>query len=198
MNIRKSAATLCIMILLCLVVGINGLRAIVFPRAESTAYISLLPNMPDDELKMKYDQDFHLLQNLPSDYPTASMLNADEQQILQLPIFKIPIFRAMLNELKRRGLIDKEEFNKGEMLANEKERLLNITGRISPRFLKLARHPYLSLEFYKDSLAKMSKEELVGQIKRLELMPKHYEDRTNMINLTKEELSKRTNTEAIK
>lgn len=177
-----------------LVIGIPVLRAMVPPRAELVAYMATLPFLTNEELLGKYHKDFAFLQASPRAYsqvPSKPILETEER-IVQLPIFKVPLFKATVKELKKRKLMSADEIKRAERLIKEKEGMLKAAASTSVRFPKQARYPYLSMEFYKDSLAKMSPTEIIRQIKRLESMPKNIDDRDMMLDIARQELSKQS------
>lgn len=186
---KKTKVLASYLILCALILSISVIQAMIPTRAELAANIAILKNMPGDQLKAKFAQDLDDLKK----WPQGQTQKIDvEESITQLPVFKIPLLKATLAELQKRHLISEIESEEAMKIISEKEALRQTAAKTSILFPKQAKQPYLSLEFYKDTLAKMSTEEIIAEIKHLQLESKDHVDRTMMINMAKEELARRS------
>lgn len=103
----------------CLVIGISVLQAIV--PARSASYVATVPTLTDQELLKNYHEESEFLKNYPQ---VQQPVLATDEDVVQLPVYRIPLFKEILNELKKRNLISADELAKAEALVHEKEAIM--------------------------------------------------------------------------
>ncbi len=93
------------------------------PNSEFAVYQAMISEMPDQVIVLKYQDEFDRLRNTFKE----TTKDAGDMAISQLPVFKIAVFKAMMNELKKRqaktnkNLLTPEQVSSGNALIREKE-----------------------------------------------------------------------------
>jgi len=98
----------------------------VLPREEFAVYQAMIGAMPDQVLVQKYQEEFARLQKTFKD----ATKDLDASSISQLPVFKVAVFKTIINEIKKRQaqthktLLTSEQINSADNLIHEKEGIM--------------------------------------------------------------------------
>lgn len=113
-----------------LFIGIsNRNQCMVTPKEELKVYEAMFSAMPDQVLVKNYQEQFNRLQKTFKEAVINFDMNGTSMS--QLPIFKVALFKAIVNEIKRRQekthktLLPSDKIKSADKLIREKEDLFN-------------------------------------------------------------------------
>jgi hypothetical protein len=97
---------------------------VISPKSEITVYKAMIGQLPDKMLVQKYKEQYEQLQQTFKDTAKGWKMSED---MSQLPIFKIAVFKVILAEIKKRekavekGLLPAKQLNDADKLLLEVE-----------------------------------------------------------------------------
>jgi len=97
---------------------------VISPKSEITVYKAMIGQLPDKMLVQKYKEQYEQLQQTFKDTAKGWKMSED---MSQLPIFKIAVFKVILAEIKKRekavekGLLPANQLNDADKLLLEVE-----------------------------------------------------------------------------
>ena len=103
----------------------NSTNAMISPKEVLAVYQAMISTMPDSVLVQRYQEEFDRLRKTFND--TTKNLGVGSDATSQLPIFKVAIFKSIINEIKKRQeqtrkmLLSPDKIIAADQLIREKE-----------------------------------------------------------------------------